>query len=284
MAVKKSDAYSSLQQLKKQGRNSGFALWKEFQEMLTGEDYKVYNCKLLSKKLGETWKTQSVSFLAYKCEMEEVFWLAKAARENWDEAHRMEEFLNHFDDPEWKSYISECAHDVRNKKITTVTALYSNLSSEEWQMDAQSTRARDTLPTASRHTTSDKAASGFASQKSIRMKNIDWVQMGLPSALWKDLGDRSRVFFLQWKDALIKNGGNFSRLYSMSPPPDHVIKAFNKNAKCKRANQDDDGKDKKKSKRSKAHCNRPSVRLHWRNKAYQLSRLVNLLCHMTILE
>jgi hypothetical protein len=61
---------------------------------------------------------------------------------------------------------------------------------------------------------------------------------------------------LQWKDTLIKNGGNFSQLYSMSPPPDHVIEAFNKNAKRKHANQDADGKDKKKSKRSKACCNK----------------------------
>jgi hypothetical protein len=75
---------------------------------------------------------QSVSLLAYKGEMEVVFWLAKAAGENWDEARRMEEFLNHLDDPEWKSYISEHAHDVHDKKITTVTALYSDLSSEEW--------------------------------------------------------------------------------------------------------------------------------------------------------
>ncbi len=80
--------------------------------------------------------------------------------------------------------------------------------------------------------------------------------MGLPSALWKDLGDRSRVFFLQWKDTLIKNGGNFSQLYSMSPPPHHVIKAFNKNAKHKHANQDADGKDKKKSKCGKACRNK----------------------------
>jgi hypothetical protein len=206
-AVKKSDAYSSLQQLKKQGQNSGFALWKELQETLSGEDRKAYNRKLLSKKLGDTWKTQSVSLLAYKGEMEEVFWLAKAAGENWDEPHWMEEFLNHFDDPEWKSYVSERARDVRHKKITTVAALYSDLSGQEHQMDAQSTRARDTLPTAARCTTSDKAASGLTSRQSIGTKNIDWAQMGLPSALWKDLGDRSRVFFLQWKDALIKNGG-----------------------------------------------------------------------------
>jgi thiaminase len=131
-AVKKSDAYSSLQQLKKQGQNLGFSLWKELQEMLTGEDCKAYNRKLLSKKLGDTWKTQWVSLLACKGEMEEVFRLAKAAGENWDEQHWMEEFLNHFDDPEWKSYISECARDVSNKKITTVAALYSDLSGEEW--------------------------------------------------------------------------------------------------------------------------------------------------------
>jgi hypothetical protein len=138
----------------------------------------------------------------------------------------------------------------------TVAALYLDLSSEEWQMEAQSTRAQDTSPTAAWRTTSDKAASGSMSRKSVWMKNIDWVQMGLPSALWKDLGNRSWGFFLQRKDALIKNGGNFSQLYSMSPPLDHVVEAFNKNAKCKRANQDDDGKDKKKSKCSKAHHNK----------------------------
>jgi hypothetical protein len=38
----------------------------------------------------------------------------------------------------------------------------------------------------------------------------------------------------------------------MSPPSDHVIEAFNKNSKRKHANQDDDGKNKKKSKCSKA--------------------------------
>jgi hypothetical protein len=75
-----------LQQLEKQGRNSGFALWKELQETLTGEDCKVYNRKHLSKKLGDPWKTQLVSLLAYKGEMKEVIWLAKDAGENWDEA------------------------------------------------------------------------------------------------------------------------------------------------------------------------------------------------------
>jgi hypothetical protein len=55
----------------------------------------------------------------------------------------MEEFLNHFDDPEWKSYVFwMCSHDVRDKKITTVAALYSDLSGKERRMDAQSTEPR----------------------------------------------------------------------------------------------------------------------------------------------
>ena len=245
-----------MQQLKKQGRNSGFALWKELRETLTGEDRKAYNRKLLAKKLRDTWKTQSVSLLAYKGEMEEVFRLAKAAGENWDEARRMEEFLTHFDDPEWKSYISERAREVRDKKISTVAAFYSDLSGEERRMEAQSTRARDTSPSAARRTTSDKPAPGSTSHRSVGTKNIDLARLALPSALWKDMGDRARVFFLQWKDALIKNGGNFSELYSMSPPPNDVVAAFNKNAKRKRSDHEDSTKDKKMSKRSKARRNK----------------------------
>jgi hypothetical protein len=56
--------------------------------------------------------------------LEEMFLLTETTGENWDEACHINEFLNHFHDPEWKSYILEHVHDILHdicdkKKMTS---------------------------------------------------------------------------------------------------------------------------------------------------------------------
>ena len=67
---------------------------------------------------------------------DDILRLVTAAGDTWDHQRQMDEYMSHFHDPNYASYIGLVARDVRKGKITSVTELHAELLEEERRQDA----------------------------------------------------------------------------------------------------------------------------------------------------
>lgn len=120
--------------------------------------------------------------------------------------------------------------DYQQGKIKTVAKLQDELLAKEWCLETTNSATTDTSPSAEiRRASRD---SSQAKSLPVGMQKIDLTHMFLPTKLWKKIEVDAQVFFQQWKQALVRNGGDFQALAHMEPPTKQAIDDWHNKVKC----------------------------------------------------